>query len=154
MAPGFRIDPGTDDDREWCAALMARTDPWITLGRTLNDCRARIGQPDHLLFVARAGDAPCGFVLLDPQGVAGSPYIASIAVSEEYRGRGIGRCLVRFAEEYFARESRHIFLSVSSFNRGARALYERLGYEAVGRFDDYVIPGASEILMHKWLGEA
>jgi ribosomal protein S18 acetylase RimI-like enzyme len=40
---------------------------------------------------------------------------------------------------------------VSSFNVRARRLYERRGYEAVAELEDYVIDGASEILMHKWL---
>jgi len=33
----------------------------------------------------------------------------------------------------------------------ARAFYERLGFRAVGEFQDYIIEGASEILMHKRL---
>jgi ribosomal protein S18 acetylase RimI-like enzyme len=42
-----------------------------------------------------------------------------------------------------------VFLLVSSFNAGARALYERLGYEQAGELPDYVIDGHSEILMWK-----
>jgi predicted GNAT family acetyltransferase len=48
-------------------------------------------------------------------------------------------------------EARHIFLCVSSFNTEARRLYERRGYRQAGEFPDYVMAGASEILMHKRL---
>jgi RimJ/RimL family protein N-acetyltransferase len=38
---------------------------------------------------------------------------------------------------------------VSSFNSGARRLYERLGYEEVGELRDWIISDHSEILLRK-----
>lgn len=58
---------------------------------------------------------------------------------------------MEFAENLFREEARHLFLCVSSFNARARSFYERRGYQAVGELEDYVIEGASEILMHKRL---
>jgi len=145
------IGEATEQDREWAARLMAQSEPWITLGRGLDKCREACGRPGYLLFVARDAGEPCGFILLHPRGVSGSPYVASIAVRESHRGLGIGTLLLNHAEDLFRPEARHIFLCVSSFNEGARRLYERQGFEAVGEFRDYVIDGASEILMHKWL---
>jgi ribosomal protein S18 acetylase RimI-like enzyme len=151
MQETIEIGPATESEREWAAQLMARSEPWLTLGRRLESCRETCRRPGYLLFVARDGAAPCGFILLHPRGVAGSPYVASIAVAEAWRGKGTGKRLLDFAEGHFRPEARHIFLCVSSFNTGARRLYERLGWQAVGEFKDYVIDGASEILMHKWL---
>lgn len=145
------ISPATDFERDWCAALMAISDPWMTLGRGLDDCRTRMHDPAYLLYVAHLDEHPCGFILLQRRGVAGSPYIASIATSKEYRSKGIGSRLLEFAEELFSPDCRHIFLCVSSFNYRARALYERSGYTVVGELKDYVIDGASEFLMHKRL---
>lgn len=88
---------------------------------------------------------------MHPRGLAGSPYVASIAVAEDRRGRGVGEQLLDFVEAHFRPDARHLFLCVSSFNERARRLYERLGYEPVGEFQDYVVDGASEVLMHKWL---
>jgi ribosomal protein S18 acetylase RimI-like enzyme len=56
-----------------------------------------------------------------------------------------------FAEDLFRGESPHMFLCVSSFNLRARVFYERRGYRAVGEFQDYIIEGASEFLLHKRL---
>jgi [ribosomal protein S18]-alanine N-acetyltransferase len=145
------IEAATEAEREWAARLMAESEPWITLRRGLEECRAACRRPGYLLFVARDDDEPCGFILLYPRGVAGSPYVASIAVRESHRGTGIGTILLNYAEDLFRPEARHIFLCVSSFNERARRLYERHGFETVGEFRDYVIEGASEILMHKWL---
>jgi hypothetical protein len=63
------IGQATDAEREWCAQLMAGSDPWITLGRWLEQCRAACRHPEYLLLVAHAGQEPCGFVLLHPRGV-------------------------------------------------------------------------------------
>ncbi|MCX6634977.1 MAG: GNAT family N-acetyltransferase, partial [Acidobacteria bacterium] len=118
------ISEATDTEREWCAQLMAGSDPWITLGRGLEQCRTVCRHPEYLLLVAHVGQEPCGFVLLHPRGVAGSPYIASIAVAGRSRGRGVGALLLAHAEAHFAASARHIFLCVSSFNERARRLYE------------------------------
>ncbi len=145
------IGPATDAEREWAAQLMASNEPWLTLGRRIEACRAACRRTDSLLWVARDGGTPCGFILVHPRGVVGSPYVASIAVSEAARGEGVGTRLLDFTEDHFRPEARHLFLCVSSFNGEARRLYERRGYQEVGELEDYIVDGASEILMHKWL---
>ena len=147
----IEIVPATIDDRKWAAALMARSDPWITLGRGLDHCRRACLDPQYVVFVARRGGERLGFARLHPMGVAGSPYLASIAVTEDARGQGVGGHLLDFVEALYREQSRHLFLCVSSFNPRARALYERRGYERIGELENYVIDGASEFLMHKWL---
>jgi ribosomal protein S18 acetylase RimI-like enzyme len=37
---------------------------------------------------------------------------------------------------------------VSSFNTRAQTFYARQGYRQVGQFDNYVIDGASELLLY------
>jgi ribosomal protein S18 acetylase RimI-like enzyme len=130
---------------------MTSSEPWITLGRTLEQCRAILHDRDNLVFTARDSGQPLGFIVLDATGLASSPYVRSIAVSAEARGRGVGTRLMEFAEEYFRPRARHIFLCVSSFNARARALYERLGYDVIGELPDYWFDGASEFLLHKRL---
>jgi ribosomal-protein-alanine N-acetyltransferase len=64
----------------------------------------------------------------------------------------LGSHLIAFAEERILRESPNIFMCVSSFNEGARQLYQRLGYQVVGELTDYIVQGHSEILLRKTAG--
>lgn len=135
---------------EWCAQLMAQSEPWITLGSDLENRRAALRRPGTELFVARENDEPMGFLLAAEYGMAGAPYIASIGVAEGARGRGTGGELLRFVEERFANRG-HMFLLVSSFNEGAQKFYKKHGYENVGELKDYIVPGKSELIYHKRL---
>jgi len=152
-AEPVQISRATETEIPWCATVMASSDPWIALGRNYGECLARLRRPELEVLVARRDSRPLGFVILHATGLAGSPYVATIAVAAEARGAGTGTALLRYAENYY-REARHIFLCVSDFNVRARALYERLGYRVAGELPDYVVDGASEILMHKRLVRA
>jgi [ribosomal protein S18]-alanine N-acetyltransferase len=144
------IERAEEIDYDWCARLMAGSEPWITLRRGLDGCHAALRRPGSELFVAREGGGPAGFILIHPYGCAGSPYIASVAVAEGARGRGLGTQLVAFAERQMTGR-RFVFLCVSSFNRRAQELYRRLGYWRVGEMPDYAVEGHSEILLCKRL---
>lgn len=146
------IGPASDDERLWAASLMATSEPWITLRRSPEQCRRACQNPTDLLFTARKGTELCGFLLARRMGLADSPYIKSLAVEPKFRGQGIGYELLRFAEDLFSAESKHIFLCVSSFNERARKFYERCGYIAVGELKDYIVSGEDEILMQKRFG--
>jgi [ribosomal protein S18]-alanine N-acetyltransferase len=145
------IHSANEQEKDLAALLLAASEPWITLRITEDQCRKNCHDPEFLLYMAYKNDKPAGIIILDPRGVAGSPYIKSIAVYPEFRGQGIGTMLLSFAEDLFRDNARHIFICVSSFNRRARNLYERSGFQAVGEFKDYIIEEASEILMHKKL---
>jgi len=145
------ILPATKDERIWAARLLSATEPWITLGIGFEKSLRTCSDEELLLYVAHYDATPCGVIIIDPRGVAGSPYIKSIAVQESFRNMGIGAALIDFAENFFKSTSRYIFLCVSSFNTKARSLYKKLGYVETGELKDYIIDGASELLMSKRL---
>jgi ribosomal protein S18 acetylase RimI-like enzyme len=145
------FDTADRDDREWAAEVMAASEPWITLGRDLESCRRVCLNLEYLVFVARRQGEPVGFALCHRRGVVGSPYLATLAVTPDARGQGIGTRLLEHVERFFHGDARHLFICVSSFNPDARRLYERVGFKTVGPIEDYFIEGASEILMHKRL---
>jgi len=130
---------------------MASIDPWITLRRDLQGCRAALARPGTELFLARDSSGNrLGFVLLAPYGFAASPYIASIGVAPGAQGQSVGSQLMAFAEQHFKGRS-HLFLLVSSFNHRAQNFYRRHDYEYVGELKDYVVSGYSELIFHKRL---
>lgn len=137
----------TEGDREWAARLMAGNDPWITLRRGYEACLASCRNPVDELHIADRDGERCGFVLVRPRGLAGAPYIVSIAVDAAHRSTGVGHAMVSFVADRFRDRARHLFLCVSAFNPRARAMYEREGFIHVGELPDFIIDGASEYLM-------
>jgi [ribosomal protein S18]-alanine N-acetyltransferase len=145
------IEPAEANDYEWCARLMAASEPWITLQRDLDGCRRVLNRSGTELFIARDQNSRAlGFILLAPYGLAGSPYIASIGVSPDARGQRVGSQLMQFTEQHF-RDLSHLFLLVSSFNSRAQRFYRRHGYECIGELKDYIVAGHSELILHKRL---
>ena len=79
-------------------------------------------------------------------------YIQTICIHPNRQGQGLGSRLVEFAEQRILEEFPNVFMCVSSFNRDAQRLYERLGYRVVGELTDYIVQGHSEILLRKTSG--
>lgn len=142
---------GSDAEAEACAAIMAGSEPWLTLGRGLEASLRLLRDPDRERYVAIVEGRLAGFLILNLNG-AFVGYLQTLCITPDFRGRGLGSALVAFAEERIFREHPNVFLCVSSFNHGARRLYERLGYTVVGELTDYVVPGQSEFLFRKSRG--
>jgi steroid delta-isomerase-like uncharacterized protein len=150
-AEPLEVRAASESDLEWCAGLMVRSEPWITLKRSRDEAHRILTAPSKECYLACRAEARVGFVLLDMGG--GLPgYIQSVCVVPELRQRGLGTRLIRFAEERILRDAHNVFMCVSSFNGAAQRLYERLGYERVGDLRNYMIRGASEILLRKTSG--
>lgn len=130
---------------------MAASDPWKTIGRDYAACLDTLEDVTRERVAAWAGDEIAGFIILNMRGPL-TGYIQTVCVSAAFRGSGVGSVLVGWAEKRIFAVAPNVFLFVSSFNDGARRLYERLGYRVVGEVPDYLIPGASEILMRKTIG--
>ena len=141
----------SDEEAAQCARMMAATDPWITLGRGYEASLERIKDPSREVYVAIDGSGLAGCLILCMTG-AFVGYIQTVIVAPDAQGKGIGSRLVEFAEDRIFKESPNAFLCVSSFNSGARRLYERLGYQYVGELTDYIVVGHSELLFRKTRG--
>lgn len=101
-------------------------------------------------LAAFCGDVLCGFItgvyLLD------TADIYSVAVSEDYRGKGVGK---RLLEKFFSAlpdEVQAVNLEVRESNIPAIKLYEKTGFEQVGlRKNFYQDPRENAVLMTKKL---
>ncbi|MFH0841131.1 MAG: GNAT family N-acetyltransferase [Bacteroidota bacterium] len=147
----IEIHPANEKEKIMAAYLLAGSEPWITLRISLDQCIINCNNPDFQVYMAYYEGEPAGVIIIDPKGVASSPYIKSVAAYPEFRGKGIGAALLSFTEDLFRSRSKYLFLCVSSFNLRAQKFYERHGYKVVGELKDYIIEGASEILIHKRL---
>ncbi|UCF71574.1 MAG: GNAT family N-acetyltransferase [candidate division WOR-3 bacterium] len=131
-----------------CAELMSVSEPWITLRRTYDDVAKIITDETSEVHLAILRDEMIGFAIIKMRG-SFVGYIQSIAVRPQHRGQGIGKRFMEYLERRIFSEQPNVFICVSSFNRDARRLYERLGYETIGELRDYIVKGHSEILMRK-----
>jgi predicted GNAT family acetyltransferase len=136
------------EEAKQCAQLMANSEPWITLGRTFAESLEILSDRSKEIHIAVQNDTLVGFIILNMKG-AFVGYIQTVCTAPEWRGKGIGTLLLRFAEQRILSETPNVFLCVSSFNKEAQRLYERLGYELIGELKDYLVMGHSEILMRK-----
>jgi ribosomal protein S18 acetylase RimI-like enzyme len=135
-------------EAETCARMMANSEPWITLRRDHDASLKIVTDPSREVYLATISGKIVGFTILLMQG-AFVGYIQSVCVAPERRSKGIGSQLMAFSEKRIFSETPNVFICVSSFNKGAQELYERLGYEAIGELKDYIISGHSEILLRK-----
>jgi ribosomal protein S18 acetylase RimI-like enzyme len=105
------------------------------------------------VFVAINEKNECvGFVWIILNGAFHSfPYIHIIAVKEEFRNLGIGKILLKFCEETFAKENSKLFLVVGDFNPKAKRWYKSMGYKEVGAIPGLYKKGVDERLMMKEL---
>jgi [ribosomal protein S18]-alanine N-acetyltransferase len=136
---------------EACARLMSSQEPWLTLQRDFEESVEVLSDPARESYVATIDGRVVAFLIVNMKG-AFVGYLQTICVAPEWRNQGLGRRLIAFAEERIFREAPNIFLCVSSFNPGARRLYERLGYELVGELKDYIVRGSAELLFRKTIG--
>jgi len=147
--PEITIRQLASGEARTCAGMMATSEPWLTLGRTFDECLDLLIDPTREVYVAEEGGAVRGFIVINMRCGPFTGYIQTICVAPETRGGGVGSRLVAFAEGRIFRDSPNVFLCVSSFNPRARALYERLGYETIGEIRDLIVRGHSEMLMRK-----
>ena len=113
-----------------------------------------------VMVVAWLESRPVGRVIMHWRPVPEAPvewqhgvaFLEEFIVLHAYRSQGIGTAILSEAEHRArGRGLGRMAAGVGVDNHRARALYERVGYRAVGELPDYFIDGASEILMHKRL---
>jgi ribosomal protein S18 acetylase RimI-like enzyme len=135
------------DDRDAEAIARLHTDSWQRTyrgmmpdafldGGALEDrrrvWRQRLGtpDPDQRVVVADDGTRIVGFICVFLRGDAGwGAYIDNLHVVHDWKGRGVGRVLMRRAAEWICetQPGAGVYLWVMEANAPARAFYDRLG---------------------------
>lgn len=142
--PGFRAEPLTREQGAVFLDLYNRCFFHVPNSATYGeeDIRRMLeGRVfEGMLFTFRG--APAGLLELSYQEAV--PELASVAVSERFRGRGLGRDAVLYGLEHLRQRGYSLaFLRVSSRNTAAYGLYLSLGFHrtnAVSRWYAYCPP--------------
>jgi ribosomal-protein-alanine N-acetyltransferase len=138
-------------DAEWAAAVMSASEPWLTLGTSYERSLALLSDGSRERYLAEVSGKRAGFLMVSMQG-AFVGYVQLLGVAAEFRGRGVGKALIEYAERRIFRETSNVFICVSDFNQDARRFYARMEYEAVGELRDFIVKGYSELLLRKTIG--
>jgi ribosomal protein S18 acetylase RimI-like enzyme len=138
-------------DFEICAHLMSATDPWITLQMDYGQCLKAFQGDFKEIYIIEYENDIAGFVILQIAGTF-SGYIQTICIGETFRGKGLGKTLLRYCEKRVLKISPNLFICVSSFNKGAIKLYNEFGFRLVGELDNFVKEGFTELLLRKTVG--
>lgn len=103
--------------------------------------------------VAESGGEKAGYA--DMRIVAGEAQIYNIAIAPEFRRQGIGEALLRHMVDKSEELGLDVItLEVRSGNEAAMALYEKMGFKAVGSRKGYYAKGKEDaVLMDKELGQ-
>lgn len=123
-------------------------DPW-----SLRSLTQELSNPLAVYLVALQGDEVVGYAGMYQ--ILDEGHITNIAVSPLYRRRGIARRLVSELVE-LCRKDRiaSLTLEVRASNSGAISLYQRMGFQPVGRRPRYYQhPEEDALLMTRFLTE-
>ncbi|NWJ50258.1 MAG: GNAT family N-acetyltransferase [Bacteroidetes bacterium] len=134
-----------------CGTMMAKSDPWITLGMNYDLCIKAFEGALKEIYIVSVNEEIVGFVILQMGGTF-KGYIQTLCVSEAYRGKGYGKKLLHFCEKRILTISPNIFICVSLFNKGAIKLYEEFGFKRIGELENFVKEGFTELLLRKTFG--
>jgi GNAT superfamily N-acetyltransferase len=122
------------------------------------DWEAQLGDPAYAMRIAEADGEPVGYVKLGPMKLPletprPAILLEQVYVLKDHHGAGIARVLMDWAfDEAGRRGAEELYLTVFIDNHRARRLYDRLGFEAVGRYDFMVGSHADEdVIMRKAL---
>ena len=120
------------------------SEPWSE-----NSVASELSNPLSLWLVAMDGDALAGYV--GSQSVMGESDMMNIAVDAHYRRQGIAQAMVEALVTQLREKGNHsLTLEVRISNQPAIALYEKLGFEQVGkRLNYYRNPKEDALILRK-----
>src|SRR5881398_2503653 len=131
------------------AIALELIDEWLELGE----------HSGYLTYVLESagdeGSAVLGYVSFGPTPLTESPYdLYWIAVDKSKHRGGVGKRLLKFAEDEVTRRGGKLLLIETSSQEtygGTIQFYEKTGYDLVGKIKDYYKPGDDKLIYVKRL---
>lgn len=146
--PRTRIRPARDTDLDALLALEGRVFATDRLSRRA--LRRLLAAGTAAVLAAESAGALAGYAMVLFRAGSAVARLYSILVDPRVAGRGIGAALLAAAEAAAtARGAALMRLEVATRNRRAIRLYERAGYRAFGRYEDYYEDGAPALRYQK-----
>lgn len=121
----------------WNQMIRDTQSTFTTVEKTNDDIAGTISARQGAFFVAQANDNFAGFATFGPFR-NGPGYSATaehtILVTDGNQGAGVGRHLMKIAEEAARKSGHHVMVgAISHTNIGAQRFHQKMGYSEVGR---------------------
>lgn len=134
---------------EEVATALELIDEWLELGE-------HSGYLTYVMESQAEGESEVlGYVCFGPTPLTESTYdLYWIAVDKSKHRGGVGKRLLKFAEEEMARRGGQMLLVETSSQEtygGTIQFYEKTGYELVGKINEYYKPGDDKLIFAKKL---
>src|SRR5262245_21177272 len=139
-----------EEEADRLVGVLVTVDPWRTLRYTADALARYLLRPDPALYryAVMVQNKTSGVVCIRYPWLRGA-YLELIGLDASAQGGGVGSDVLRWLEEQTRLVSPNVWILVSSFNRKARAFYERQGYHEIGTIKDLVESGYDELLLRK-----
>ncbi|MEW6167583.1 MAG: GNAT family N-acetyltransferase [Pseudomonadota bacterium] len=135
------------------AAILALEESFPGDRMSARSVRRFLASPSACVYVAAVGGATVGALVLLLRRNMRWARVYSVVVHPRYRGRGLGRRLIRAAEAAARRSGRRgVSLEVRADNAPARGLYRSLGYMEDEQLPGYYEDGAPGVRLRKPFG--
>jgi ribosomal protein S18 acetylase RimI-like enzyme len=137
-AAGVRFRDGTLKDLDEIVRIDDECFPATPISTAAMRANLKGGEQ---VLMATVGSRNAGFALFRPIDEDGSGYLSVLAVSDDFRGRGIGEALtVRVAKRLFSEGAQTLDLRTDEDNTPAIRLYVKLGFRQTQAGRDYARP--------------
>lgn len=145
--------PLTNEQAIALAEMLSISEPWVSLKFSVTALTSYLSREDaslrrYVIFV----DANLAGVICVRHPWLRGPYIELLGMFPNYRGKGIGKQVLAWAETEARCEAKNLWVMASSFNHQALNFYQSLGFHPIGPIQGLVTPEYDEILLRKCLG--
>ncbi|TZF91259.1 ribosomal protein S18-alanine N-acetyltransferase [Cognatilysobacter lacus] len=126
------LRPMREQDVDGVFAVERRSYEFPWTAGIFRDCL----RADYIAWVLDVDGAIAGYFLVSL--AAGEAHVLNICVAPEHQGRGHGKRLLRaLLHVARSRGAQRVFLEVRPSNRGAIAMYDKEGFNEIGRRPRY-----------------
>ena len=132
------------------AEMLSVSEPWLTLKFSANSLSNYLTREDAALhrFAITVDDILAGIICVRHPWLRG-PYIELLGLFPDFRGSGIGKQVVAWAETEARCEAKNLWVIASSFNQPAIKFYQDFGFKQIGSIPGLVTTEHDEILLRK-----
>lgn len=152
LPEGFALRPCAPDDLE--VLLKAGQSCFAYNAPTRPELRHALTKGHTAIFALEdiTKDRVAGYVFLEGHMARKNLYINTVALLEEYRGKGLGGALYSFAESFAAHLGAKGLWCHTAFDNAANiSLIKKMGYELLRREESYYDDGRACLVFEKRL---